>query len=159
MTGRGIRYALLVLAVAMTCLCGCSKFKQIRPVSATVESIVPTGLRSVSAVLVVEIDNPAAQLTLSEIEGVIFHSGKVFGRVTLDPFILKARSLETYSLHAVLTLDKGVSLLDLMSLMKSNVIEECTVNLQVKASLKGGASKRMKIEDLPLKELYELVRQ
>jgi hypothetical protein len=46
-----------------------------------------------------------------------------------------------------------------MSLLKSNVIEECTVNLQVKASLKGGASKRMKIEDLPLKELYELVRQ
>jgi hypothetical protein len=79
--------------------------------------------------------------------------------VTLDPFILKARSLETYSLHAVLTLDKGVSLFDLMSLLKSNVIEECTVNLQVKASLKSGASKRMKIEDLPLKELYELVRQ
>lgn len=159
MTGRGIRYALLVLAVAMTCLSGCSKFKQIRPVSASVESIVPTGLRSVAAVVAVEIDNPAAQLALSEIEGVIYHSGKVFGRVALDPFILEARSLETYSLHAVLTLDKGVSLLDLMSLMKSNVIEECTVDLQVKASLKGGASKRMKIDGLPLKELYELVRQ
>ena len=67
MTGRGIRYALLVLAVAMTCLCGCSKFKQIRPVSASVESIVPTGLRSVAAVVAVEIDNPAAQLAMSKL--------------------------------------------------------------------------------------------
>jgi hypothetical protein len=159
MTGRKFRYALLVLAVAMTCLCGCSKFKQIRPVSANLESVTPTGLRSVEAVVAVEVDNPAAQVALSEIEAVISRSGKVFGRVAVDPFILEARSLEKYSLNAVLTLDGGVSLLDLMSLLKSNVIEEFTIDFQVKASLKGGASKRMVFEDIPLKELYELVRQ
>ena len=159
MTGRGIRYALLVLAVAMTCLCGCSKFKQIRPVSASVESIVPTGLRSVAAVVAVEIDNPAAQLALSEIEGVIYHSGKVFGRVALDPFILEARSLETYHLDAVLTLDGDISLLDLMSLLKGNVIEECTIDFYAKASLKGGVSKKLEFKQLPLKELYELVKK
>ncbi len=159
MTGKITRYAALVLAVAMTTLCGCSKFKQIRPVSAELESVVPSGLRSVAATVAVEIDNPAGQVRLSEIEGVISHSGKVFGRVAVDPFILEARSLETYSLHAVLTLDGNVNLLDVMSLLKGNIIEECTVDLSAKASLKGGASKRLAVENLPLKELYELVRQ
>ena len=140
-------------------LCGCSRYKQIRPVSAQLESIMPSGLRSVAAVVAIVVDNPAGQVALSEIEGVLSRSGKVFGRVAVDPFILEARSLETYSLKAVLTLDGDVTLIDVMSLLKGNAFEDFTVDLHAKASLKGGASKRLAFEDLPLKELYELVRQ
>ena len=46
-----------------------------------------------------------------------------------------------------------------MSLLKGKAVEEITVDLHAKVSLKGGASKRVALEDLPLKELYELVRQ
>lgn len=159
MTGRRFRYAALVLAIAAFCLCGCSKYRQIRPVSANVESLMPSGLRSAVATVAVEVDNPASQVKLSDIEGVVFHSGKVFGRVTVDPFVLEARSLETYHLNAVLTLDGDVSLLDLMSLLKGNVMEECTIDFHVKASLKGGVSKKLEFRQLPLKELYELVKQ
>lgn len=159
MTGKRIRYAAIAVAVAMMCLCGCSRYKQIRPVSAELESIIPNGFRSLTAVVSIEVDNPAGQLSLSEIEGVVSHSGKVFGRVAIDPFILGARSLETYSLKAVLTLDEDVNLFEVMSLLKGNAIEECTVDLYLKASLKSGASKRLAFEDLPLKELYELVKQ
>ena len=159
MTGKRIRYAVLLAMVAMTALCGCSKYKQIRPVSAELESIVPGGFRSVSATLAVEIDNPAGQVRLSEIEGIVSRSGKVFGRVAVDPFILEARSLEKYRLNAVLSLDGDVTLIDVMSLLKGKAVEEITVDLHAKVSLKGGASKRVALEDLPLKELYELVRQ
>lgn len=159
MTGRIRRYAAIILAVAMLGLCGCSRYKQIRPVSAQLESIMPSGLRSVAAVVAIVVDNPAGQVALSEIEGVLSRSGKVFGRVAVDPFILEARSLETYSLKAVLTLDGDVTLIDVMSLLKGNAFEDFTVDLHAKASLKGGASKRLAFEDLPLKELYELVRQ
>ena len=158
MTGKRIRYAALIAMLAMLCLCGCSKYKQIRPVSAQLESISPQGFRTITAVVALEVDNPAGQLTLSEIEGVISHSGKVFGKVTVDPFILEARSLKTYHLHAVLNLSGDVNLLDIMSLLKSNVLEECTADLYAKATLKAGASKKMAYEGLPLKELYELVR-
>ena len=159
MNKRFTRLIVSLLVVMMLGLSGCAKYKQIRPVSAGIENVMPSGLRSVVLMVAVEIDNPAGQLTLSDLSGVISRSGKVFGRVAVDPFILEARSLEKYSLNAVLTLDGGVSLLDLMSLLKSNVIEEFTIDFQVKASLKGGASKRMVFEDIPLKELYELVRQ
>ena len=158
MTGKRIRYAALVAMLTMLCLCGCSKYKQIRPVSAKLESITPQGFTSVSAVVALEIDNPAGQLSLSEIEGVITHSGKVFGTVAVDPFILEARSLETYHLNAVLSLSRDLNLFDVMSLLKTNVLEECTVDLYAKATLKTGVSKKMAFEGLPLKELYELVR-
>lgn len=158
MFGKRMRYALLVMVVVMSGLCGCAKFKQIRPVSVELESFNPKGLRAVEAVIALELDNPAAQVSLSEIEGVILRSGKVFGKVAVDPFIMNARSVETYHLNAVLTLDGGVSLFDVMSLLKSNVLEEFTVDFHATASLKSGASKKMVFEGLPLKELYELVK-
>lgn len=158
MFGKRMRYALLVMAVAMSGLCGCAKFKQIRPVSAELEAFTPRGFRAVEAVIALEMDNPASQIALSEIEGVISRSGKVFGRVAVDPFIMNARSVETYHLNVVLTLDEGVSLFELMSLLKSNVLEEFTVDFHAKASLKSGASKKVAFEGLPLKELYELVK-
>ena len=120
---------------------------------------MPSGLRSVAVTIAVEVDNPASQVKLSDIEGTVCHSGKVFGRVTVDPFVLEARSLETYHLAAVLTLDGDISLLDLMSLLKGNVIEESTIDFYAKASLKGGVSKKLEFKQLPLKELYELVKK
>ena len=120
---------------------------------------MPSGLRSVVVAIAVEVDNPASQVKLSDIEGTVFHSGKVFGRVSVDPFVLEARSLETYHLDAVLTLDGDISLLDLMSLLKGNVIEECTIDFYAKASLKGGVSKKLEFKQLPLKELYDLVKK
>ena len=147
-----------LLVVMMLALSGCAKYKQIRPVSAGIENVMPSGLRSVVLMVAVEIDNPAGQLTLSDISGVISRSGKVFGKVAVDPFILEARSLKTYHLHAVINLGDDVNLLDLMSLLKTNVLEEFTADLYAKATLKAGASKKMAYEGLPLKELYELVR-
>ena len=82
-----------LLIVLMLGLSGCAKYRQIRPVSAGIESVMPSGLRSVVLMVAVEIDNPAGQLTLSDVSGVISRSGKVFGRVAVDPFIIKAREL------------------------------------------------------------------
>ena len=159
MNGKVSGFAAIVLAVIMMGLSGCSKFNQIRPVSAGVEGIQMQGLRSAVINIVIEVDNPAPQVALSEIEGVINRSGKVFGRVAVDPFILEARSLEEYHLRAVLTLDGGVSLFDVMGLLKTNAVEDFTVDVHAKAKLKGGASKKFEYKDVPLKELYELTRQ
>ena len=125
-----------LLIVLMLGLSGCAKYRQIRPVSAGIESVMPSGLRSVVLMVAVEIDNPAGQLTLSDVSGVISRSGKVFGRVAVDPFIIKARELGKYHLRTVVTLDEGVSLLEMMTLLKGNVIEECVVDLYAKVSLK-----------------------
>ena len=159
MNGKVRGYATMLMAVVLLSLCGCSNFKKIRPVSAGIEEIQMQGLRSAALALAVEVDNPAAQISLSEIEGVIYRSGKVFGKVAVDPFILEARSLEKYHLRAVLTLDGGVSLFEVMGLLKGNAVDDITVDLYARARLKGGASKRFAYENVPLKELYELTRQ
>ena len=148
-----------LLIVLMLGLSGCAKYRQIRPVSAGIESVMPSGHRSVVLMVAVEIDNPAGQLTLSDVSGVISRSGKVFGRVAVDPFIIKARELGKYHLRTVVTLDEGVSLLEMMTLLKGNVIEECVVDLYAKVSLKNGISSKRAYEGLPLKKFYQLAKQ
>ena len=152
MKGGRTGYALLVMLMASLLLCGCNKFKQIRPVSAKVESVVPGGMRSLVVNMAVEIDNPAAQLALSDIEGVVTHSGKILGRVSVDPFILEAKTLSEYHLRAKISLDEGVSLFEVMTLANEKIIDECFVDVSFKASLKGGISKKMKFEALPLRK-------
>lgn len=159
MNKRFTRLAMGLLIVLMLGLSGCAKYRQIRPVSAGIESVMPSGLRSVVLMVAVEIDNPAGQLTLSDVSGVISRSGKVFGRVAVDPFIIKARELGKYHLRTVVTLDEGVSLLEMMTLLKGNVIEECVVDLYAKVSLKNGLSRKMAYEGLPLKKFYQLAKQ
>ena len=70
MNGKVRGYATMLMAVVLLSLCGCSNFKKIRPVSAGIEEIQMQGLRSAALALAVEVDNPAAQISLSEIEGV-----------------------------------------------------------------------------------------
>ena len=92
-----IKYSILILLLALLCSSGCNKYKQIRPLSAGVESIVPEGFRKVVIFLNVEVDNPASQLTISDLEGAVFHSGTILGNFTVDPVILKAKALDKFN--------------------------------------------------------------
>ena len=50
----------------------------------------------------------------------------------------------------VLTLSDGTTVWNLMALTKGNVLEDCTVDICAKASLKSGISKKIKYEGIPL---------
>lgn len=154
--GKRTGYAAMLLVALSLLLSGCAKFRQIRPVSAGVESIVPAGLRSIVINAKVGIDNPAPQIMLSDINGSLERSGKVLGRVLVDPFILKAKTTEEYHLRVTVTLDQEASLLDVMALTREGALDECTLDVYFKASLKGGISKKMSYEDLPLKALMKM---
>lgn len=155
MKGR-FRFMALAMVVIAILAGGCFRFKQVRPVSAAVESIAPSGLRSVVVTMAVEIDNPAPQITLRDIAGVVSHSGKVLGRVVVDPFILEAKTLEKYHLRATVSLDREASLFDVMSLTRGSRWEECLIDVHFKATLKGGISKKMSFEQIPLKSLMKM---
>jgi hypothetical protein len=154
--GRRKVYVLVALLIASLLFGGCAKYKQIRPVSAGVESIMPNGLRSVVVNLRTEIDNPATQVTLTDVEGLIERSGKVLGRVSLDPFILEAKTLKEYHLRAIITLDQGTTLFDVMSLASKTALEECKADVSFKVTLKGGLSKKMSYEDIPLSRFMKM---
>ena len=142
-----------LLCAVVLCLSGCGDVRDIAVTSVDIESIAPNGLRGVNVGLAVGIDNPAFQVELSEIEGSLKLSGKVLGRMAMAPFVLHARSAETYHLKASLNIEQGVSLAELLALTDAETLNKCMVDVSARATLKGGVSKVLKFNDIPLTDL------
>lgn len=137
----------------------CAKVKQVGVTSFELDSITPKGLRALTVKMSVGVHNPANEITLSEISGEAVVSGKVIGNVAMAPVVLTARKDSTYKVNADVTLAEGVSVLEVLALAKNkSAIENGTANIYAKAKLKGGPSKKIKMEDVPLKKLKELLK-
>ena len=134
---------------------GCKKVKDIRVTSVAVEAISPQGLKGINVFLAVGIDNPAFQIGLEDIHGALKHSGKVLGRVTVDPFTVQARSAEIYHLRAFVTLGEDATLRDLLMLTDMAKLNECMVDVSATPRLKSGIGAPLTIKDIPLKKLLE----
>ena len=147
------KLSLALLCAVTLCLSGCGDIRDLEVTSVEIESVAPNGLRGVNVWLAVGIDNPAFQVGLSEIEGTLKLSGKVLGRMTMDPFTLRARSAEIYHLRTSLNIEQGVTLTEILSLMDMETLNKCMVDVSVKATLKGGISKRLNFNDIPLTDL------
>ena len=149
------RLAVLLLAVMLVFFTGCNKFSKIKVNEVQIEKISPIGLRGIDIDLDVEVDNPAPWLKISDVEVVVRYCGKVLGKVTVDPFTLKARTVESYDIKAKMTLDKSVSLYEALMFLSKDFAQNCILDLTAKGSLKGGLSKTITQKDVPLKKLME----
>ena len=148
-----LKILLLTVISAVFLLGGCQKYKEIEVTSVKMETLNVRGLRGADVVLAVEVDNPAGQISVSEIEGEVKHSGKVLGRVAVAPFVLKPKTQEIYNLEVSLSIAEGASLRDLMMFTDIRKLNECTVDLSAVAKIKGGGKKKLAVKDIPLKEL------
>ena len=74
--------------ILMLCMAGCKDIKDIRVTSVKLESISPRGFKSMDLHISAEVYNPARQVKISEIDGSVIHSGKIIGKLAMDPFIL-----------------------------------------------------------------------
>ncbi len=158
---RNKRYVIL-LFLAVFCLSGCAELKKIKEIEVDnfrVEAVSPNGLRGLTVNFVVEVDNPASQLSFSDVTGTLERSGKVLGRVEVDPFTLQGKRVEKYHLKADVTLGEGASILELGKLIDKNALNESTVDINAKVKIKNGAPKKIKLNDVPLKELLNTVKK
>ena len=142
---------------ALFLLSGCQKIKDIRVTSTKITSLSISGLRGADIALEIGVDNPAQQISLSEIEGELKHSGKVLGRVAVAPVILKPKTQETYQIDAKVSIAEGATLRDLMMFTDFKKLAECTVDMSAVAKLKGAGKKKVSFKDIPMKELLERV--
>lgn len=149
------RLLVLIVAAILLSLTGCNKFKDIKVKSVKVEKVTPMGIRGVKANVAVEIDNPAPQVKLSEMEAVVKYSGKKLGKLTVDPFTMEGKTVKKYHLKAKMTLDSGVSFYDMLMFLDRDFKENCVVDVTVKGTLKGGLSKTIHKNDIPLKTLIK----
>ena len=152
-----LRTYIIALVFLLVSLSGCKDVRDIRITSVRLETISFQGLTSLGVHFAVDIDNPAMQVGLEEIHGEVRHSGKVIGKIAVDPFIMNARSAETYHLRAVVSLAEGATLKDLAMLMDKSALDECTVDISARPRLKNGLSAPVTINDSPLKKLLEKV--
>ncbi len=152
------RITALIAFVTMLTLTGCGKFTQITVNSVDVEKVKPYGLRGLNVKLAVDIDNPAIQINLSDMEATVKYCGKVLGKVTVDPFTLEGRTADVYHLTAKMVLDAGVSLYDMFVLLDKNRIDNCVVDYKVKGKIKGGLSKTITEYDVPLKQIMDYAK-
>lgn len=153
---------LLILAfISVFLLAGCSdikKLKELEVESVVMENFRPRGLRGATLTLLVEVDNPGAQVSLSEIFGELEHSGKVLGKVAVDPFTLQGKTSDTYRLNAELSLAQGVSVLDLGMLLDKKALEKMKVDVSVDVQIRKGRTRTIKVNDIPLKKLIDAVK-
>ena len=143
------------MSAMLLALGGCKKVKEISVSSVKVEAISPQGLQGINVFLAVGIDNPAMQISLENISGALKHSGRVLGRVTMDPFTVQARSAEVYHLRAFVKLGEDATLKDLLMLTDMAKLYECTVDVSATPRLKSGLGAPITIKDIPLTKLLE----
>ena len=147
------RLVLVVLSAMLLALGGCKKIKEISVTSVKVEAIAPQGLQGINVFLAVGIDNPAMQISLENIQGALKHSGKVLGRVAVDPFTVQARSAEIYHLRAFVTIGEDATIKDLLMLTDMAKLQECMIDVSATPRLKSGLGAPIKLDDIPLKKL------
>ena len=120
------------------------------------ESVSPVGFKSLDVYLNVDVDNPAKQVKISEIDGTVKYSGKVVGKLAMDPVILLAKTSDVYKLKANVSLAKGAGLKDLIAIFTNPAgIDECTVDVTAKATYGKNMTMPINLKDIPLKELLD----
>lgn len=148
---------LLLVCAAVLSLVSCNKISEIRPTSFELESISPKGLSAIAVDFKLGIYNPAMQIALSDIFAEIVLDGKVVGNLSVAPFVMEAKSDKKYDLNALVALNKGFSIINLLPMMKDpESLKNAYVNVKVKATLKNGLSKELKWNEIPVEKLMKL---
>ena len=156
---KRISYRLLLLVcVAIMSLVSCNKIREIRPTSFELVSVSPKGFYSADVAFSLGIHNPALQIGFSDIFAEVVLNGKVIGNVSVAPFVMEAKSDNVYDMNALLALNKGTSVLNLIPLLKSpDAMKNAHINLRVRATLKNGISKELVWNEIPVEKLIKLV--
>lgn len=151
------RFSLLLALVCamLTAMTGCGKYREITLCGGKIETVSLSGLRSANLVMSVNVHNPAGKLDARQIDGTLTYFGKVLGKVTLNPFIVDARSDKTYRLSAKVELAEGVGIRQLMALMNGNALNDCLADIDIRGYV-AGIKVQKKIRNKSLKELLEL---
>lgn len=145
--------AAVLMAVLM--LQGCARFRDIRIVSCGVESVSMQGLRSVEAILSVGVDNPAAALELSGIEGTLNMGDDVLGTFSAGNFSIDRKTVSECQVPVSFTLDRQVSLLSLLPLVRELDPDSFSVDMSLRVKVKNGVSRKIRLENVPVSYLFK----
>ena len=156
--GKKTTCRILAFMAVCTILCstGCTNLKDIRNIrieSFSIKSLSIKGLDSADAVFEVCVDNPAKDIAISYLDGVLYRSGKALGTFTIAPFDIEGRSSDRTDVGCSIRLAPGISPLTLMSMARDFDISDCTMDVTARARVGKSPQKKLTLKDIPVKRL------
>lgn len=150
--------SIIPVILAVVFVSGCADIRRLEDLKISgvkIEKMNMEGLKGLALQLAVDVDNPGAQVSLSDISGEIEHSGKVLGTVAVAPFVLKGKTSETYHIDAELRLGRNVTVLELGRLLDKDILDEVLVDVSACVRIKKGKTRTFEMKDMPVKDIVE----
>lgn len=142
------------LLLAVMCMaevsCGIAKVKDIKVNSFDVKYITPTSARSLDAVLLVGIHNPATNIVISGLEGTVKYGGREIAVVQAGTIPLEKKSDKVYEVPCTASLVDGVSLLSLFPIFAAQSPQNLSADVHLRVALKSGAGTDLVFNDLTI---------
>lgn len=147
------RIILAILSVtALTLLPGCGRIGDVRIGGCRLESVSPSGLRSIEAVIGTEIENHGRAFSVSDIKGRLYYKGDAVADFEADPIEVARKASGLHSLTMSATLAKGISVFGIMGMAGS--FDPGLVTVDIEAQLGSGAiRRRFRQEGIPLDKI------
>ncbi len=149
----------IIAAVAMVSfLAGCGSLRKVQDIKVTsvaLESYSLKGLRSADAVLAVGIDNPTFAFTVTRLDGVLKYKGEEVAVYTADTVSVDRQCVKVYDVPCTAILGEGVTLMQVMQIVRQGNLEGLTTDIEAKVKLKNGAGTKLKFKDLDLQKMAE----
>jgi len=153
---KGIRWTgLLAILLVAVMTVSCNKFKEIEVTSCELSSVTPKGFRSVDAVLAVGVHNPTVSFTLSDVSGCVRNGELVIATFTGGPVTVAKKSDQVYDLPCTMMLEEGLSLFEILNLVKNKDFEGYVIDVAGTVSLAKGVKKKLEYKDLPISDLLD----
>ena len=140
MMKRIVKVLILAIAALSASSCGIAKIKDLSVSSLGVKYLAPTSNRSLKGTLLLGLDNPSIDFTVSNVEGVVRYYERDMVNFTAGELPVQGKSDQVYELPCTATLCDGVSLLDLLVIASKKSLEGMTADVSLNASLKNGVT-------------------
>ena len=154
---KWLRSIVLFIAVSLLAA-GCNDIKNVNNISIAscgVKYITPTGLRSLSGVLLLEIDNPSFHFTVSDVEGCVKFSERKMIEFTAGEIPVQKHSCQVYELPCTASLADKVSYLDIMAIAAKSSYEGLTADVDLRVTLKSGVGTTLHFKDIDLSQISQ----
>ena len=147
---------LVVIVIASLFLASCSgSFKDIKVTSCVLTEIVPRGLSAFDATIDLGVDNPAPQVTLSEMKALIKMDQVPCLHLTAEDVTLAPRSESVYTVTFHGVLDENFNPFSLLQLFNQQRQTALTADFGFRGTLRSGLGKYFEYTDIPIKDLLD----
>ena len=145
----------LLLTTALLCSC-VSSYKNIRVTDCKLHSVTPTGVRSLDAIVILTVDNPASDLIIRDAQGMIKRNGENFLRINASDIFVEGKCTKDYKVPLGGEMLGEGGMLSLFSSMRGSEPSQYTVDIVALISLKSGLRHTFEYKDVPMEDLLRM---